>query len=46
VAQQLIHREPHPTHKRASILKLTDKGNQALEGAFRTLLEGYKAATD
>jgi DNA-binding MarR family transcriptional regulator len=42
VAKQLILREPHPTHKRASVLELTSKGKDALEGLFRTMLEGYK----
>lgn len=42
VTKQLIFREPHPTHKRASVLKLTGKGKEALEGLFRTMLEGYR----
>ena len=37
VAKQLVLRESHPGHERASVLKLTSKGS------MRSMLEGYKA---
>jgi DNA-binding MarR family transcriptional regulator len=39
VAKDLIHRERHPSHKRASILKLSSKGRDALNGMFATMCE-------
>ena len=41
-AKELIVREPHPSRKRASVLKLSCKGRAALEGIFRSMLEGIR----
>jgi DNA-binding MarR family transcriptional regulator len=41
-AKELIVREPHPSRKRASVLKLSAKGRAALEGIFRSMLEGIR----
>jgi DNA-binding MarR family transcriptional regulator len=42
VAKQLVVREPHPNHKRASVLKLSPKGRAALEGMFNVIIEGLQ----
>lgn len=39
VAKGLIQRERHPAHKRASILNLSPRGREALEGLFATMFE-------
>ncbi len=44
VTKQLIIREPHPTNKRASIVRLSGKGRDSLEGMFRAMLEGLHEA--
>jgi DNA-binding MarR family transcriptional regulator len=36
--ERLIERSPHPTDKRSFFVKLADKGRQALEGYFSTLI--------
>jgi DNA-binding MarR family transcriptional regulator len=41
-AKELVVREPHPTRKRASVLKLSCKGRAALEGIFRSILDGIQ----
>ncbi|MES2137033.1 MAG: MarR family winged helix-turn-helix transcriptional regulator [Pseudomonadota bacterium] len=45
VAKQLVDREPHPKHRRASVLTLSDKGREALEGVFRDMLESLRGVT-
>lgn len=42
IAKELVIREPHPSHKRASVLQLSDKGRAALDGLFRTIMEGIQ----
>jgi DNA-binding MarR family transcriptional regulator len=44
VGKDLVHRGPHPTDKRASILRLSAVGRAALEGVFMTMLEGLEDA--
>jgi DNA-binding MarR family transcriptional regulator len=44
VGKDLVHRGPHPTDKRASILRLSAAGRAALEGVFMTMLEGLEDA--
>jgi len=39
VAKDLIHRERHPTHKRASVLKLSCRGRDALDRMFGAMFE-------
>ena len=40
ISKQLVHRRPHPKHRRASVITLSDKGKQALEGVFTSIIEG------
>jgi DNA-binding MarR family transcriptional regulator len=44
VGKGLVLREPHPTDKRASILRLSLAGRTALEAVFMTMLEGLEDA--
>ena len=39
VAKDLIERERHPAHKRASILKLSPRGREALDSLFAAMFE-------
>jgi DNA-binding MarR family transcriptional regulator len=42
VTKDLIERERHPTHKRASLLKLTDKGRDALDRMLASAIEALR----
>jgi DNA-binding MarR family transcriptional regulator len=42
VTKDLIERERHPTHKRASILKLSRKGRDALDRMFASAIEAVR----
>jgi DNA-binding MarR family transcriptional regulator len=44
IAKELVVRERHPSHKRASILQLSDKGRAALEGVVKAILDGIQEA--
>jgi DNA-binding MarR family transcriptional regulator len=42
VAKDLIDRERHPSHKRASLLKLSCKGRAALDAMFAAAIEAVR----